>query len=169
MSVKYQVFLTCLASNHLIISGVPGSSSLVSSPCFDDFIVHRIFLIRLGLSKPAAGSAVSIKARYLLCFVNFNESSGRSTKQRSLRHWDKATYFRKSEHWEDWYGEGWSLRDDNSFLNTGTTGALSQGRPEVGVDGVAGGVGAVEPDVEVGLVVPCLVLDTVGGQLRLIH
>jgi len=57
------------------------------------------------------------------------------------------------------------LCDDNSFLNTGTGGALSECGPEVGVDGVAGGVGAVEPHVEVRLVVPRLVLDTVGRQL----
>ena len=59
--------------------------------------------------------------------------------------------------------------DDNSLLDTGAGGSLSQGGPEVGVDGVAGGVGAVEPHVQVGLVVPRLVLDTVGRQLRLIH
>ena len=54
--------------------------------------------------------------------------------------------------------------DDNSLLDTGAGGSLSQGRPEVGVDGVAGGVGAVEPDVEVSLVVPGLILDAVGWQ-----
>ena len=37
--------------------------------------------------------------------------------------------------------------DDNSLLDTGAGGSLSQGGPEVGVDGVAGGVGAVEPHV----------------------
>ena len=57
-------------------------------------------------------------------------------------------------------------RDDNSFLHTRSVVPLPEGRPEVGVDGGAGGVGAVEPDVEVGLVVPCLVLDTVGRKLR---
>ena len=56
--------------------------------------------------------------------------------------------------------------DDNSLLDTGAGGSLSQGRPEVGVDGGAGGVGAVEPDVEVRLVVPGLVLDAVGWQLQ---
>ena len=57
-------------------------------------------------------------------------------------------------------------RDDNSFLHTRSVVPLPEGRPEVGVDGGAGGVGAVEPDVEVGLVVPGLVLDAVGGQLE---
>ena len=57
-------------------------------------------------------------------------------------------------------------RDDNSFLYAGSATALPQGGPEVGVDGVATGVGAVEPDVEVGLVVPGLVLNAVGRELE---
>ena len=57
-------------------------------------------------------------------------------------------------------------RDDNSFLYAGSGGALPEGGPEVGVDGVAGPVGAVEPHVEVGLVVPGLVLDAVGRGLE---
>ena len=65
--------------------------------------------------------------------------------------------------------ESQGSRDDNSLLHAGPGAALPECGPEVGVDGVAGGVGAVEPHVKVWLVVPCLVLDTVGGQLRLIH
>ena len=57
-------------------------------------------------------------------------------------------------------------RDDNSLLYAGPAAALPECGPEVGVDGVAGGVGAVEPDVEVSLVVPGLVLDAVGRQLQ---
>ena len=58
------------------------------------------------------------------------------------------------------------LCDDDALLQAGSGWALYEGWPEVGGDGLAGQVGAVEAHVQLAADSPRLILDTVARALK---